>query len=171
MPSKTVGKKISKVGTGKAEVPSDEAKQRGRKKSQKEEKRKESSIPIFASSYFCTRCNEEFDLRLELKAHKKEGCNLAKPSKVAEDAEFDMYFEIISNSDITVGEEKNHLVSLIKKKRKFLVKRLVLQMTGVGVGKSKVFKSLSAQYLKIKEDKARNLEEQGGSGVAQEDSV
>ena len=101
--------------------------------------------------------------------HCGEECDLAEPSKVAEDAEFDMYFEVISKSDITVGEEKNHLVSLIKKRRKFLVKRLVLQMTGLGMGKSKVFKSLSAQYLKIKEDKARNLEEQGGSGVAQED--
>ena len=169
MPSKTVGKKISKAGTGKAEVPSGKAKHRGRRKGQKVKKRKESSIPIFASSYFCAKCNEEFDLRLELKAHMKQECEPAKPSKVVEDAEFDMYFEVISNSDITVGEEKNHMVSLIKKKRKFLVKRLVLQMTGAGVGKSKVFKSLSAQYLKIKEDKARNLEEQGGSGVAQED--
>ena len=163
MPPKTVGKKISMARTSKVEVPSDEAKQRGRKKSSK----KESSIPIFASCYFCMRCNEEFDLRLELKAHKKEGCNLAEFSKVTEDAEFDMYFELISNSDITVGEERNHLVSLIKKRRKFLVKRLVLQMTGLGMGKSKVFKSLSAQYLKLKEDKARILEEQG-SGVVLE---
>ena len=76
-----------------------------------------------------------------------------------------MYFELISNSDITVGEEKNHLISLIKKKRKLLVKRLVLQMTGLGIGKSKIFKSLSAQYLKLKEDKARTIEEQG-RGVA-----
>ena len=97
-------------------------------------------------------------MRLELKAHKKEVCNLAEFSKVTEDAEFDMYFELISNSDITVGEEKNHLISLIKKKRKLLVKRLVLQMTGLGIGKSKIFKSLSAQYLKLKEDKARTIE-------------
>ena len=125
-----VGKKISK-----AEVSNDEAKQQGHKKSPK----KESSIPVFASCSFCTRCNEEFNL----------------------------HFKLISSSDITVGEERNHLISLIKKKRKFLVKRLVLQMTGLWIGKSKVFKSLSAQYLKLKEDKARILEEQG-SGVVLE---
>ena len=130
MPYKTVGKKISK-----AKVSNDEAKQQGHKKSPK----KESSILVFASCSFCTRCNEEFNL----------------------------HFKPISSSDITVGEERNHLISLIKKKRKFLVKRLVLQMTGLGMGKSKVFKSLSAQYLKLKEDKARILEEQG-SGVVLE---
>merc|ERR1712055_201656 len=42
MPSKTVGKKISKTGGGKAEVTSGEAKQRGRSKGQKVKKRKES---------------------------------------------------------------------------------------------------------------------------------
>ena len=99
--------------------------------------KKESSFPAFTSCSLCTRCNEEFNL----------------------------HFELISSSDITVGEERNHLISLIKKRRKYLVKRLVLQMTELGVGKSKVFKSLSAQYLKLKEDKARVLEEQG-SGFA-----
>ena len=123
MPYKTVGKKISK-----AEVPSDEAKQQGHKKSPK----KESSIPVFASCSFCMRCNEEFNL----------------------------HFKLISSSEITVGEERNHLISLIKKRRKYLVKRLVLQMTELGLGKSKVFKSLSAQHLKLKEDKAKVLEEQ-----------
>ena len=137
----------------RAEVPTNEAKQRDHKLSPNVETRKKSFTPTLASCYFCTRCNVEFDLRLELKAHMKEGCNLAEFSKATEEAEFSMYFELLSNSNITIGEEKHHLVSLIKKRRKFLIKRLVLQMTGLGMGRSKVFKSLSAQYLKCKEDK------------------
>ena len=90
----------------------------------------------------------------------KQKCDPTKPSKVVEDAEFDMYVDVISNPDITAGEEKYHLVSLIKKRRKVLIKRLVLTMTGLGIGKSKVFKSLSAQYLKFEENKAKNQGEE-----------
>ena len=56
--------------------------------------------------------------------------------------EFNLHFKLISSSEITVGEERNHLIPLIKRRRKYLVKQLVLQMTELGVGKSKVFKSL-----------------------------
>ena len=88
--------------TVRAEVPTNEAKQRDHKLSPNVETRKKSFTPTLASCYFCTRCNVEFDLRLELKAHMKEGCNLAEFSKTTEEAEFSMYFELLSNSNITI---------------------------------------------------------------------
>ena len=84
-----------------------------------------------------------------------EECNLANPSNAAEEAKFDMYFRVISKSDITIAEEKNRLIALIKKKPqpKMLIKRLVLTMAEVRVGKSKIFRSLFAQYLQVAKDR------------------
>ena len=77
------------------------------------------------------------------------------------DPDFDKYFKIISKPDLTYEEEKNHLIALIKERRKILVKQLVLKMTEVGTGKSGVFKSLSKQYIRIKENKVKKQEEKG----------
>ena len=84
-----------------------------------------------------------------------EECHLSDPSKAAEEAEFFMHLGAISKSDITVAEEKNRLIALIKMKPqpKMMIKRLVLTMAEVGVGKSNIFQSLFAQYLQLAKDR------------------
>ena len=43
--------------------------------------------------------------------HGGEECDLAKPGKVVEDAKFEMYFGVVSKSDITIGKERNLLIA------------------------------------------------------------
>ena len=98
-----------------------------------------------------------------------EECILSDPSKAAEEAEFYMYFGAISKSDITIAEEKNRLIALIKMKPqpKMLIKRLVLTMAEVGVGKSKVFRSLFAQYLQVAKDREEQEQSEEDGDVEQ----
>ena len=88
--------------------------------------------------------------------------DLPNLNKDAEEAKFEMYLAVISKPDITVGEERSHLIALIKKKPqpKALIKRLVLTMAEVGIGKSKIFKSILAQYRKKEKNKVKNQVEQ-----------
>ena len=90
-------------------------------------------------------------------------CDLPNLSKDAEEAEFEMYLAVISRSNITVGEERSHLIALIKKKPqpKVLIKRLVLTMAEVGIGKSKIFKSILALYRQKEKIKAKDQVELG----------
>merc|ERR1712226_551126 len=70
----------------------------------------------------------------------------APPAPEEKEPDFDKYYEIFSKPELTDEEEKNHLVKLVKEKRKILVKQLVIKMTECGTGKSAIFKSLSKQY-------------------------
>ena len=72
-----------------------------------------------------------------------------------DEAEFLYQLIAICNSDITIAEEKSRLITLIKIKPqpKMMIKRLILTMAEVGVGKSNIFQSLFAQYLQLAKDR------------------
>ena len=86
---------------------------------------------------------------------KGEGCDNSDPEKAADEAEFLSHLRAISKSDITIAEEKSRLIALIKIKPqpKMMIKRLILTMAEVGVGKSNIFQSLFAQYLQLAKDR------------------
>ena len=100
-----------------------------------------------------------------------EECNPSNPNKAAEEAEFFLHLKAISKSDITIAEEKNHLIAMIKMKPqpKKMIKRLVLTMAEVGVGKSNVFQSLFTQYLQLAKDRGeQEPNEEDGVGERKE---
>ena len=81
----------------------------------------------------------------------EEGCDNSEFEKAADEAEFLSHLIAICNSDLTIAEEKSQLITLIKVKPqpKVMIKRLVLTMAKVGVGRSSIFHSLFAQYHQL----------------------
>ena len=84
-----------------------------------------------------------------------EGCDDSDPKMAANEAEFLSHLRAMCESDITIAEEKSRLITLIKIKPqpKMMIKRLILTMAEVGVGKSNIFRSLFAQYLQLAKDR------------------
>ena len=66
------------------------------------------------------------------------------------DAEFDNYFKIFSDPNLTLEEEKGHFKKLIAESKSALVRKLVVKLAtdvGPGVGKSAMFKALAKKFV------------------------
>jgi len=66
------------------------------------------------------------------------------------DAEFDKYFKIFSDPNLTLEEEKGHFKKLIAESKSALVRKLVVKLAtdvGPGVGKSAMFKALAKKFV------------------------
>merc|ERR1719158_2601469 len=90
----------------------------------------------------------------EVSKEKKDG-NESKPvKKEIDDGDFQKYFAIFANPELTDKEEVGYLKQLIGEKKSALVKQLVLELASVpGAGKSNIFKSLAKKYEMLKSQK------------------
>ena len=77
--------------------------------------------------------------------------------KEEKDPEYDKYFEIFSNPELTEADELTNIKKLIGEKKSALVRQLVVNLSSVeGAGKSKMFQALAKKFVKdaaVKQEK------------------
>ena len=92
--------------------------------------------------------NAEKELKEKEENDKVPAPPIKVEPKVESEPDFDKYYEIFKNPEMTDKEEMGQFTSLIKEKRSALVKQLVVQMSvdPAVTGKSMIFKTPSKEF-------------------------